>query len=108
MARKRIYALIALIGFLVLVTAAVLQMRERGDQSADTGPEILDCCQCTALGNEQLYPFPAVPGYTCHEYCFGGCLERGNREIVCKLGNVTGYALACPDVLMPTVTPYGG
>jgi hypothetical protein len=48
-----------------------------------------------------------VPGYTCEEYCYQGCLERDNNEIVCKLGNVSGYEMECPDVLPPTVTPYG-
>ena len=107
MARKRIYALIAVTGFLVLVAAVGSLARERGKQPPEPSPETLDCCQCTALGEEQHYPYPAVPGETCHEHCFAGCLERGHPEIVCKLGNVTGYALACPDVLMPTVTPFG-
>ena len=67
----------------------------------------LGCCQCTALGRDQHYPFPQEPGYTCEEYCFKGCLERGYAELVCKLGGVGGYALECPDVIPPTVTPFG-
>ena len=56
----------------------------------------LDCCQCTALGKDQDVPFGKQPGYTCAEICFQGCLERGYSKTVCKLGQVGGYALACP------------
>jgi hypothetical protein len=56
----------------------------------------LDCCQCTALGIDQDSPFRKPPGYTCADYCFQGCLERGYSDIVCRTGRVGGYALVCP------------
>ena len=56
----------------------------------------LDCCQCTALGSDQYVPSRKQPGYTCAESCFQGCLELGFSETVCELGQVGGYAVACP------------
>ena len=97
---------IVVLGVLLLATGAYLWLSgESGREPEPTSAE-LDCCQCTALGKDQHYPFPEKPGYTCEEWCFQGCLER-QSEFVCKLGQVSGYALACPDVLMSTVTPFG-
>jgi hypothetical protein len=107
MSSGRIYLIGVLIVILLLIAAGWILIRSRSDRVTASPLTNLDCCQCTALGEDRLYPFPQVPGYTCHEYCYQGCLERGNSEIVCKIGGVTGYELECPDVLLPTVTPFG-
>jgi hypothetical protein len=110
MTTRRLYLIIALVVVLLLfLTVGLVLMRSPSDTVSVTSPAatILGCCQCTAIGNDQGYPYEKVSGYTCDEYCYQGCLERDNSEIVCKLGSVGGYELACPDVLLPTVTPYG-
>jgi hypothetical protein len=65
----------------------------------------LDCCQCTALGRDQGDPFQPEPGYTCVDLCYSGCLERGQTELTCTLGRVSGHAVVCPGLLRPTATP---
>lgn len=107
MTTRRVYLFIALIALLLLLTAGLVLMRSRSDPVSPSSATTLDCCQCTAIGNDQGDPYEKVPGYTCDEYCYQGCLERDNSEIICKLGSVGGYELECPDVLLPTVTPYG-
>jgi hypothetical protein len=108
MTTRRVYRFIALIALLLLLlTAGLVLTRGRSDPVSSSPATTLDCCLCTAIGNDQGYPFEKVPGFTCDEYCFQGCLERDNSEIICKLGSVGGYELECPDVLLPTVTPYG-
>ena len=57
---------------------------------------ILGCCQCTAVGMDQDVPFRRPKGYTCAEFCFEGCLERGHGNLVCTLGRVSGYDRLCP------------
>ena len=108
---RRIYVFIITIAILLtiwmLATRVASPAGGKGDRKSTPTSTALDCCQCTALGKDQHYPFPKKPGYTCEEYCFRGCLERGYSEPVCQVGQVSGYALACPDVLLPTVTPFG-
>ena len=57
---------------------------------------VLGCCQCTAVGMDQDVPFGKPDDVTCGEFCFQGCLERGHGKLVCTLGRVGGYELACP------------
>lgn len=104
---RRILVFVVLIATLIVVIAAWIVLNDRNEPESTSSQVALDCCQCTALGQDQYYPFPKVPGSTCEEYCFQGCLERGQSELACKIGSVGGYALACPDVLMPTATPFG-
>ena len=109
MTTRRVFLIITLIVLLLLLAAALVLVRRPSDTVSVASPAATDlgCCQCTAIGNDQGDPYQKVAGYTCEEYCYQGCLERDNSEIVCKLGNVGGYKIECPAVLLPTVTPYG-
>ena len=106
---RRVFTFLILVLFaILLVTTVARYVRgSAGDPTPEPTPTELDCCQCTALGRDQHYPFPKVPGDTCEEHCFQGCLERGYSKLECTLGFVGGYALPCPDVIPPTVTPFG-
>ncbi len=107
MRRVFILIVVAVLAILLLLIGARFVLGGAGGRRSGPSSTELDCCQCTALGKDQHYPFPKVPGETCEEHCFQGCLERGYSEFVCTLGGVGGYALACPEVLWPTVTPFG-
>jgi len=110
MRRRYVFAILIVCTALVLIGRARL-LRGSAGAPTPTAPvtpsAALDCCQCTALGQDQDNPFLQVPGYTCADYCFAGCLERGYGQLKCKLGGVSGRAVVCPDPLPPTVTPYG-
>lgn len=107
MRRRSIIILISLLLILLLAARAWFSMGGASDQPSDPSAAELGCCQCTAIGRDQSDPFPKVPGETCAEHCYQGCLERGYAEIVCTLGRVGGYALACPGDDAPPATPAG-
>ena len=96
MRRRSIIFLIGLLVMLLLAARAWFSIRGENDRPSSASAAELDCCQCTAIGRDQSDPFPKVPGETCAEHCYQGCLERGYAEIVCTLGRVGGYELACP------------
>lgn len=111
--RRRYLFVILMVGAALLLVGRATLLRGSAGAPTPTAPATaspsapLECCQCTALGKDQDSPFLQVPGYTCADYCFQGCLERGYGQLRCKLGGVGGYAVVCPDPLPPTVTPYG-
>jgi hypothetical protein len=107
MRRNHIYLFLIVLVVVLLVAGVYFRLSSRADPGPTPVSGELECCQCTALGQDQYHPYPKVPGYTCEEYCFQGCLERGYSETACKIGQVGGYAMVCPDVIQPTATPFG-
>jgi hypothetical protein len=107
MRRILIYLILIVSTVFLVILGALLLRGNPSDPTPEPGSAEFDCCQCTALGKDQHNPFPRVPGETCEDHCFQGCLERGYSKLECTLGFVGGYALVCPDVVPPTVTPFG-